>query len=319
MIRSTLISLLLAGAIFAAEPTFEVASIKPSPPPNPAAMMSGAMKIGMKVDGARVDIGFFTVEQLIAAAYGVKPYQISGPSSINETRFDIQATLPEGARDEQVPAMLRALLAERFGLKVHRENRDLPIYALVEARGGAKLKPAEKQAADAPSLPAEGEQPQKGVLAFGMGDNRVAVRPNPEGRGATITTSKAGPAKFSMSPDGNMQMEFGSIEMAAFAEMLSRFVDRPVFDQTGIKGAYQISLEIALDDLKAMARSAGLGMGMGMGMGRGTAEAPPPGASDPTGGSIFTALGKLGLKLDPRKDPIETIVVEHVEKTPTEN
>ena len=48
--------------------------------------------------------------------------------------------------------------------------------------------------------------------------------------------------------------------------------------------------------------------------------APPPGAaSDPSSGSIFVAIQKLGLKLEPRKAPIKTIVIDHLEKTPTEN
>src|ERR1041384_8680967 len=58
---------------------FEVASIKPAGPINPARIAAGAMRIGMTIDAARVDIGFFSIADLIRTAYRVKTYQVSGP------------------------------------------------------------------------------------------------------------------------------------------------------------------------------------------------------------------------------------------------
>src|ERR1700749_955536 len=84
-----------AGTMFAqapakppADPVFEVATIKPSPPLDPQKMVAGKMNIGMKVDGAMVNIGFFPLSDLIAQAYRVKSFQVSGPDWIKTQRFD---------------------------------------------------------------------------------------------------------------------------------------------------------------------------------------------------------------------------------------
>ncbi len=115
---------------------FEVASIKP------AVTVPGqivATPYHMKVDGARVDIGPAPLDILICYAYGVKAYQVSVPAALNKARFDVLAKIPEGASKQQVPEMLQSLLADRFKLVFHRENREFAIYALVVANGGPKL------------------------------------------------------------------------------------------------------------------------------------------------------------------------------------
>ena len=104
--------------------------------------------------------------------------------------------------------------------------------------------------------------------------------------------------------------------VAGFCDMLSNILDRPVVDMTEIKGEYDITLEISPEEMRGMrmlragAIAAG---GPGPGPGAGPAPDSTPGAS------IFTAVQQLGLKLDPRKAPIEFIVVEKAEKVPTEN
>src|SRR5437763_716226 len=103
---------------------FEVATIKTAPPLNPAQIMQGKLHVGMKVDGARVDIGFMSLADLIRTAYDVKPYQVSGPEWLNTERFDIMAKLPDGATKDQVPAMLKSLLADRFKVAVHKESKE---------------------------------------------------------------------------------------------------------------------------------------------------------------------------------------------------
>lgn len=126
---------------------FEVASIKAAGPLDPMAIRQGKTHLGLKVDGAICDIGSFSLRDLIRTAYAVKDYQISGADSLgtplDAQRFNIQATLPNGATEKNVPQMLQSLLAERFKLVIHRETRDLPIYALIVAKGGPKLKEAE--------------------------------------------------------------------------------------------------------------------------------------------------------------------------------
>jgi uncharacterized protein (TIGR03435 family) len=128
----------------AAPPTFEVAVIKPSLPMSTALplLMQGKLKVGMSIDKARVDMGFVTLTDLIVTACNVKPHQISGPDWLSMERFDIQAKLPEGASEDQVPEMLRAMLVERFGMKTHMESRTVAAYALVVGKNGAKLQPS---------------------------------------------------------------------------------------------------------------------------------------------------------------------------------
>lgn len=99
---------------------FEVASIK--------AVALGSGHVGMKINAARVDIAYWSVRQLILRAYEIPSYRLDGPEWLNDIRFDIAAKIPEGVRKSQLPGMLQALLAERFGLRIHREDRQVRGY-----------------------------------------------------------------------------------------------------------------------------------------------------------------------------------------------
>ena len=77
---------------------------------------------------------------LLVRAYGVKNYQVSEPGWMDSERFDVVAKVPDGATPEQFDLMLQKLLADRFRMTVHRETKELPIYALVVGKGGHKLK-----------------------------------------------------------------------------------------------------------------------------------------------------------------------------------
>jgi uncharacterized protein (TIGR03435 family) len=157
--------LLSASALIAqaplAPPAFEVATIKPSASLDPAALRAGRSHAGTKIDGARVDIGAAPLFRLICIAYRAKPYQVSGPDWLKTTNYDIQAKIPDGATADRIPEMMQALLAERFGLKLHRDSKDQPVYALVVAKGGPKMKesapdlapPLEKAPAPSMSMP----------------------------------------------------------------------------------------------------------------------------------------------------------------------
>src|SRR5579863_73926 len=135
----------LPGQTPAAAPAFDVASIKPSAPVTPAMAASGKIHAGMKITATRVDIGMLSLMDLICKAYDVKQYQVSGPAWLGAQRFDILAKMPEGATKEQAPQMLQTLLAERFKLKIHRDDKQqpVPIYALVVGKGGPKMKLSE--------------------------------------------------------------------------------------------------------------------------------------------------------------------------------
>jgi uncharacterized protein (TIGR03435 family) len=303
-LSATLAASIASGQTPAAAPVFEVATIRQAVPLNPAAAMSGGVRLGMSVDGSRVDIRFLSMADLVRTAYKVKPYQVSGvENSMTSDRWDIQAKLPEGATKEQVPEMLQALLADRFKLKIHRDSKDQPVYALTTGKGGPKFEesaPDKPAAEDAPKVPS----------------NQLSV--SRDANGAVVRTGQGGTMRMSMGPNGTMHMENEKMTMEAMAEMLTGFMDRPVVDMTGLKGTYKIGLDLSMDDLRNAARKVGVAMPGGPAPGGAGPAAPVPEASEPTS-SLFSTIQQLGLKLEARKAPVEIIVVDHVEKTPTEN
>ncbi len=311
--------------------SFEVATIKPAPPLNPMAIAQGKLHVGMKIDAARVDIGYLAVGEMIMVAYKVKRHQLVAPDWAFTERFDILAKMPEGANKDQVPEMLQTLLADRFGLKFHRESKEQAVYALVVGKGGHKMKDAPpeeeapKPAADAQNKDENGEPkeppkpappPGKGGMVFEAGGTQARVTQNADGKGATVAVAGQGQIKMSMGENGTMRMEFTKLNMEAFAELLTRLADRPVIDKTELKGNYQVPLEMTPDMMRGMAARAGMGLPMGPADG-GKADAAPT-AADPSG-TLFSTVQQLGLRLDGRKLPIDTIIVDHLEKTPTEN
>jgi uncharacterized protein (TIGR03435 family) len=309
--------------------SFEVASIKPSGPLDPAAIMAGKAHVGMSVDQARVEIGNANLMGLICAAYKVKPHQVAGNpdwlnAGINADRFDILAKLPEGANKDQVPEMLQTLLAERFKLTLHHEKRDAPVYALVVAKGGPKLKealpdPTVPPAATAPpSGPDESTSSKpaaKGEMSFGSGDNRVTMKQS--GGGMVVNSKESGPMRMSPGENGGWRMEGDRMTMEMFVVMLSQYLDRPVVDLTELKGNYQITLELSMSTLLAVA--AKMGMNTAGTAGPANPARPAEAATEPSDGSLFASVQHLGLKLEARKLPYDFIVIDHVEKAPTAN
>ena len=77
-------------------PAFEVASIKEALPLSIENSQAGQFHVGMNINGSRADYGFMSLADLISYAYRVKRYQVSGPGLMNETRWDISATIPAG-------------------------------------------------------------------------------------------------------------------------------------------------------------------------------------------------------------------------------
>ena len=117
---------------------FDVATVKPTADKTNQFMMPGGPQAGTyRATGV-------TLKMLMMYAYGVPAaFQVSGgPSWVGNERWDIEAKVDEGKvqRDEFVP-MLRSLIEERFQLKVLRETKEMPVYALVVAKGGPKLVP----------------------------------------------------------------------------------------------------------------------------------------------------------------------------------
>ena len=318
MLGLTLAAAASFGQTPAAKPVFEVASIKPAAPLDPAKIMAGQAHVGMKIDAARVDIGFLSTADLIRVAYKLKSYQLTAPDWMNgmaAQRWDIMAKMPPGANKDQVPEMIQALLADRFKLEFHKESKEHSVYALVVAKTGLKMKEAPPDAETPkaePPVPGEDPKPPAGnsntpIKMTGSGDTRTITMGDSSGMGAT---------KMTVGPNG-MHMEAEKMPMEGLVEMLSRMTDRPVVDQTELKGKYKVALDLSMADMMAMARAAGAAVpGMG---GGGDTKAPAEAASDPTGGTVFTTVQQLGLKLEPRKLPVEILIVDKCEKSPTEN
>jgi len=303
-------------------PTFVVASIKPAAP-----MQPGMIRVGMNggpgtASPGQINVTNMNARDLMAAAFNVKDYQISGPDYIDSQRFDIIAKVPGGATKEDVQVMWQNLLKERFGLKLHHETKEMPMYALVVAKGGSKLK--ESDPTPAASLDSGPGGPD-GLPAGAPPPPRMGKDGMPE---LPKSMRRTGAMGMMMMP-GRMRMMGTAVTISRLVDILARQYDRPVVDQTGLTKTYDITLDFAPENMggpKGMpmpprVMDGGGGGGMagpppGGGGGDGTVRAPEGGEA-PT---LATALQEqLGLKLEPKKGPVDLLVIDHVEKTPTEN
>jgi uncharacterized protein (TIGR03435 family) len=282
-------SLILLACAANAQPadsalTFEVASIKVSAPPN---VDPHILAMQTPRDPGRFTRRDIPLNILIMTAYHLSGYQFSGPSWLNSERFDVTAKVPEGATQAQQLVMLQNLLAERFGLKVHREMREMPVYDLVIAKGGPKF----KEAVPVPPPPRAGDPP---AASAKMTFDADGVPVLPPGGGAIVGI----PGKDGTSW-GVMHEE---TTMARLAAILGSFIGgRPVNDATGLTGKYDLAMHwvthVEPPDNTAPAE-------------------PVTGA----GAAVFAALqSQLGLKLEPKKGTVEVLVVDRCEKIPTEN
>jgi len=237
-----------------------------------------------------VRISKFSMYELMMLAFQVKGHQLSGPDWMVTERYDIQAKLPEGGRRGQVPAMMQTLLAERFGMRTHRENRDLNILALVPAKGGPRLAEA----------PAEESAGPSGQIRGG-----IAV----DASGTASTIGQGRNVQLAPAPGGNIHITAKKTSMAGLVDAIARYCELPLINMTGIEGTYDMELDVSAAEVRAAARSHGVSVG----------PEPTDGASDPAGVSLPRSLEKLGLKLEARKAPVEVIVIDRIDKVPTEN
>jgi len=250
----------------------------------------------------------------------VKPFQITGPDWLATTRFDIVAKLPDGASKDDAPKMLQALLEERFKLAVHRDSKEHPVLALVVGKGGPKL----KESPEAPQPIDENAPLKPGEVKMDTAEGPMRMTVGKDGS-ATINMGAKGSASYKMDPaTQSLHMEASMVTMAGFADMLSQFSQigggggPQVVDMTELKGNYQVALDFSLADLMNMARVNGVAVPAAAGRGA-TAGSPADAASDPGGIPLLSAVQALGLKLEQRKAMVEQLVIDHVEKTPTEN
>lgn len=328
--RAAVCFVLTAAAAFGqTKPSFEVATIKPSAPIDPVKLAAtlqagGKMPIGATIDSQSAEYLYLDLKSLITYAYGVKPYQISGPDWMQTTRFDIVAKMPEGSKKEDASKMLQTLLEERFKLTTHRASAEHPVLAIVAGRGGPKL----KASAEKP-VPIDESAPLKpGELKMDGSEGPVRVKIDATTGSSVIDMGLQGKMSYSLNPaTRTFHIEFSMVTMTGFADMITQLFaqvggtgGRQVVDMTGIKGNYDASVDIALTELLAMARNAGLDIPAGATGGAG-AQGGPAVAADPGGGgsSLTDALSSMGLKLESRKATVDQLVVDHIERTPTEN
>ena len=199
-------------------PTFEVASIRQSTQTLMQAIDSG-INPTVQVLGRRVRGGPVPLVTLLLTAYEIKGYQLEAPSSVmspDAPAFMLEALLPEGATPDQMPAMLRALLAERFKLKVATGSREMDVYAVVPKRAGPQPENTR--------LPAR--VPEAGERTVQIGAARLTMVAN----GAITEVST----------------------MAGLVDYVSAQIGpEPVIDRTGWKDPFNARLEIARPDIAA--------------------------------------------------------------------
>ena len=282
---AAVVALLSAVAEAQPPPQFEVASIRPS-----AEQQLGQASIGIHISGSQVRVAGLTLRDYVAMAYRLPANQVTGPDWMTQVRFDVAAKVPDGATMNQVPEMFQALLAERFELKTHRDSKVFPVFALVAAKGGARVK--EHVATDDP----QGAAGTINVAAAGS-SNGVAV-------------DLGGGSSFSL---GANRLEITKATMEQVVTTLTRVMDRPVVDETGLKGIYDLTLDLTPEDYTATLIRSAVNAGVSL----------PPQALrvlDMAPGDPFSApLQKYGLTLDSRKSPLDVIVVDSARKTPIEN
>jgi uncharacterized protein (TIGR03435 family) len=301
-------SLLMAQAPAQKKLEYEVVSVKPH--------LDNDFRIMINLgqgDGGRLNLSGVPIALLIQLAY--TSGAMGGPlgSNANLTglsgwaqtdRFDIEGRPEAGFRPtiEQTREMIRSLLEDRFALKLHKETKDGPVFALVVAKDGPKMKLSADQTPLAPP-----GAPPRGDGARAPDGSVPPPPPPPPGPNFNPQTATLNSMPRGMMMNGPGLLRGTSQNMASLARLLSNPAGRQVIDKTGLTGLYDVELKFAPTGPPAGLPGVPL----------------PPGVTlpeaDPSAPSIFTAVQEqLGLKLESSKAPIESIVVEHVEK-PTAN
>ena len=262
---------------------FEVASVK-TWVPDPKT--GGIRTAGVPGPGNH-DPGRFTARtnllSLIVLAYDIPLYRLSEQKDLYDQRFEIEAKMPADTTREQFDVMLQNLLADRLGLKVHWATQQIETYTLVVAKGGPKLKPAAPDSAPANEASTDSRSTDK------VGSDGFPIPP--PGNAAWVGAA----------PGGKIGMRGHNQTIAELVRAIGpRTLDGPLTDATGLTGKYDYTV------FWSMAAT--------------TAALNPTAAVEPDGPSIFDAVEEqLGLKIEKRKGPVQMLVVDHVEKKPTEN
>ena len=285
------------GAQTPAAPAFEVASIKPSPPGDPANPLS-IIPILAPQPGGRFRAANMPLWALIGTAWELPDFRIVGGNrDLMSTKYDITAKAADTATlgQKQLLPLLKALLTERFRLKTHFEAREMALYDLVLARGDGRLGPELKVSKSDCSNVEELNAKRAEALAKG---DLSSIMPKPgEFLSCTISPNLAGgPGDLSLHGDGQ--------EIKVLVDLLAQFTGRYVRDKTGLTGRYDFDLKLDRQALLGLVQKLGLNIPTA-----GLANLPQA-----DGSSVMTAINEqLGLKLDSVRGPVDVMVIDNVE------
>jgi uncharacterized protein (TIGR03435 family) len=261
--------------------TFDAASVRPFDPARAAGRSGGGSP---QIDElGRVDPGRVHYIQplrgFLRDAYAVKDYQVVGPGWLSSELFTLDATMSPDTTTDQLRVMFQNLLVERFKLVIHRESKELPMHTLVVAKNGPKLTTTPSSATK--------ERGDSGLDRDGF-----PLMP-PEYHGTTLFVIH-----------GRARLRGQQATMQDLANELVRLFRAPVAEATQLKEPYDFTLTFSPEGLNGP---------------RGELIPAPPPDAGPLA-DLFTALqSELGLKLESKKGPVDVIVVDRVEKTPTGN
>jgi uncharacterized protein (TIGR03435 family) len=255
--------------------SFEVASIRPNKDGGPGLSINRA-------PGGNFRTVNTAPSALLTFAYVIQSYQLVGlPEWARNERFDITAKLGSDPAPVTPPApdhmmlAMRTLLADRFKLKIHKETREMDIYALVMDRPGGKPGPMLKASTDECAARPGGPRPEPGAQQQG---------PPRRADGSPIFCG------FQQAPG---VMRFNGFALSMFAQGISGRVGRQVVDRTGLTGEWSFELKYSLPPAPG-------------------AEPAPP---DPNAPDLFTAVREqLGLKFEATKGPVEVWVVDSIDR-----
>jgi uncharacterized protein (TIGR03435 family) len=238
-------------------------------------------------DPGRITWNNVRLGRVIQVAFDIPIDRISGPDWLVDDVVTIAATVPAGTSVGDFRLMLQNLLAERFKLTTHRATKQVSGYALEVAKNGPKLTQSGKESKGAAKSEGKRDEACRGCNAIVIQDENPMFLP---GAGFSATIAVNGKNRASVLNGGTK----------AIADYLGNAIGSPVEDRTGLTGIYDVHLEFVPDSSGTEPNA--------------TAAAPEPGTG------IFDAVpSQLGLKLTPAKVPVETLVIDHVEKVPTEN
>ena len=276
-----------AGAVPAGAPlTFEVAAVKQN--------KSGENFIRFGIlPGGRFEANNVPFRELLRFAFQVQPFQIEGlPAWANSDRFDVTAkaegeiTATQPGQAGPIQFMMRSLLAERFGLVYHEENRDMPISVIVLARPDGKLGPGlEKSTRDCQAMFAA----RRGGGPGGPGGpGRAGGPPPPPDFTEKVQCGfRVGPGSISA----------GAAQLTQLAQFLSQSMGRIVLDKTGLTGNYDFNVTYTPDQMPNFNGQPGV--------------APGFPAIDPNGPPLATAIQEqLGLKIESQRGPVAMFVID---------